>query len=119
MLNTDVEVGHLSTGWCNLANIAFRAGKTFSHAAAKEVDNDRGVWSGLLGETEKHLGAHGINIASTQIKLSPMLHVDAAKEVFVGDHAAGANELLKRQYRKGYVDPEFVCAPTTTSQDDF
>jgi predicted dehydrogenase len=107
-LNTDVEVGHLSTGWCNLANIAFRAGKTFTHAAAKEVDNDRGVWSGLLGETEKHLAAHGINIASTQIKLSPMLHVDAAKEVFVGDHSAGANELLKRQYRKGYEVPKVV-----------
>ena len=107
-LNTDVEVGHLSTGWCNLANIAFRAGDTFTHEAAKEVNGDRGVWSSLLGETEKHLAAHGIDIASSQIKLSPMLNVDVEKEVFVGDHAAAANEFLKRQYRSGYEVPTLV-----------
>ena len=107
-LNTDVEVGHHSTGWCNLANIAFRAGTAFTHEAAKEVDNDRGVWSGLLGETEKHLGAHGIDIASSEIRLSPMLHVDVDKEVFVGEHADSASEFLKRQYRKGYEVPEIV-----------
>lgn len=107
-LNTDVEVGHQSTGWCNLANIAFRAGDTFTHEAAKAVSNDRGVWNGLLQETEKHLGAHGIDIAGSEIRLSPMLHVDAEKEVFVGDHAAAANEFLKRQYRKGFVVPEII-----------
>lgn len=107
-LNTDVEVGHLSTGWCNLANIAFRAGDTFTHAAAKEVNGDRGVWGSLLKETEQHLQAHNIDIASTEIKLSPMLHVDVEKEVFTGPHAKTANELLKRQYRKGYEVPEIA-----------
>lgn len=107
-LNTDVEVGHLSTGWCNLANIAFQAGSTFTHEAAKEVNGDRGVWSSLLNETEKHLGAHGIDIASSEIKLSPMLHVDVEKEVFVGEHSAAANEFLKRQYRSGYEVPTLV-----------
>ena len=107
-LNTDVEVGHQSTGWCNLANIAFRAGATFNHAAARQVNNEHGVWSGLLEETKTHLGAHGIDITSAAIKLSPMLHVDAGKEIFVGDHADVANEFLKRQYRKGYEVPEIV-----------
>ena len=27
ILNSDVKVGHDSTGWCNVANVAFRAGK--------------------------------------------------------------------------------------------
>ncbi|MBT4867590.1 MAG: Gfo/Idh/MocA family oxidoreductase [Planctomycetaceae bacterium] len=121
-LNTDVQVGHLSTGWCNLANIAFRAGSTFSHAAAKEVTGDRGVWGSLLGETERHLGTHNIKIESTQIKLSPMLTVDVENELFIGDHAKTANAFLKRQYRKGYEVPEIVLgkalldergAPTT------
>jgi predicted dehydrogenase len=107
-LNTDVEVGHLTTGWCNLANIAFRSGDTFSHAAAKEVSGDRGIWSNLLEDTEKHLDAHGIDIASAQIKLSPMLTVDVEKEVFVGNHAKMANRFLKRQYRAGYEVPEIV-----------
>jgi hypothetical protein len=66
------------------------------------------VWSGLLGETEKHLAGHGIDIASSQIKLSPMLHVDVEKEVFVGENSAAANEFLKRQYRSGYEVPTLV-----------
>ncbi len=104
-LNTDVEVGHLSTGWCNLANIAFQAGTTFVHANAAEIKNDRGVWSGLLGEMEKHLGTHGVKIASDQIKLSPVLEFDPDREVFVGSHASAANGFLKREYRKGYEVP--------------
>ena len=107
-LNAEVEVGHHSTSWCHLANIAFRAGDTFTHAAAKEAGGDGGVWSGLLGEIETHLGGHGIDIESTQIKLSPMLSVDVEKEVFVGDHAKKANDFLKRQYRAGYEVLEIV-----------
>ncbi len=107
-LNTDVEVGHLSTGWCNLANIAYRAGKTFSHKAAKEVSGDRGVWSSLLEETQAHLASHRMNIENPQIKLSPVLTVDVEKEVFTGEYAEMANEFLKRQYRSGYEVPEIA-----------
>lgn len=108
MLNTDVQVGHDSTGWCNLANIAYRAGGTFSYDAAKEVDGDRGVWSSLLQETEKHLDSHDIKIESRQLKLSPMLTVDVENEQFVGDHSDQANPFLKREYRKGFEVPELV-----------
>jgi Oxidoreductase family, NAD-binding Rossmann fold/Oxidoreductase family, C-terminal alpha/beta domain len=106
ILNADVEVGHQSTGWCNLANIAFRAGTVFSHDAAAQVSNDEGIWFGLLDEMKTHLSSHNIDIASAQLKLSPMLEVDVANEVFVGDHAELANSFLKREYRKGYVVPE-------------
>ena len=102
-LNTDVEVGHLSTGWCNLANIAFQSGSNFSHGNAADVKS--GVWSSLVKETEQHLSAHGIKIASNQIKLSPMLTVDPDRELFVGDHADAANKFLKREYRKGFEVP--------------
>jgi hypothetical protein len=37
ILNSGVQIGHDSTGWCNLANIAFRSGHTFSRAEAKQV----------------------------------------------------------------------------------
>lgn len=107
-LNTDVQVGHDSTGWCNLANIAFRAGDTYSHAAAKEISGGSGIWVSLLEETEKHLKTHKIEMESAQIKLSPMLTVDVENEKFVGDHAGQANSFLKRQYRKGFEVPELV-----------
>ena len=55
-----------------------------------------------------HLGGHGIDIESTQIKLSPILSVDIEKEAFVGDHAKTANTFLKRQYRAGYEVPEIA-----------
>ena len=105
-LNTDVELGHFSTGWCNLANIAFRAGETFSYSDARQVTGDHGVWNSLLKETAQHLGAHGIGLESAAIKLSPMLEVDVASEQFTGAHAAAANPFLKREYRAGYVVPE-------------
>jgi predicted dehydrogenase len=104
-LNTDVEVGHDSTGWCNLANIAFLTGKTFSRADANAVDGDEGVWEKLVDETERHLAAHDIDIEGGEIVLSPMLTVDVASESFTGDHAEAANEFLKRQYRRGYEVP--------------
>ncbi len=108
MLNTDVEVGHLSTGWCNLANIAFRAGNTFRHADAAQVKDDEGIWEGLLGEMKTHLEAHSIDIESTVIKLSPMLQFDVDNEVFVGSHADLANRFIRREYRQPYVVPEIV-----------
>lgn len=107
-LNTDVEVGHHSTGWCNLANIAFRVGETFTHDAAQQVSGEGGIWSGLLEETEQHLSSHGIEIESSEIKLSPMLELDVKQEHFVGEQAQQANQLLKRKYRKGYEVPEIV-----------
>jgi len=106
LLNAEVELGHLSTSWCNLANIAYRAGENFTHAAAKEFDGDGGIWAGLLGEIDAHLGSHKIDIESALIQLSPMLDIDVKNEVFTGDHAARANAFLKRQYRAGYEVPD-------------
>ena len=105
-LNTDVEMGHLSTGWCNLANIAFQTGKPFTKSDAAAVTGDEGVWQSVVGEMEQHLAAHGVKLESDSIKLSPMLTMDANTEQFVGENAAAANAFLKRQYRKPYVVPE-------------
>jgi len=89
-----------------LANIAFQAGETFDYEDAKQVTD--GVWSGLLGEMDKHLSNHKVKIESAEIKLSPMLEVDVEKEVFVGTNSREANKFLKREYRKGYEVPELV-----------
>lgn len=105
-LNTEIEVGHLSTGWCNLANVAFQAGQPFSRAAAETVTGDSGIWMKLVNDMEKHVGAHGVKLESNDIRLSPMLTVDVDKEVFVGSSGELANTFLKREYREGYVVPE-------------
>lgn len=105
-LNTDVEVGHHSTGWCNLANIAFQSGKPFTHKDAGQVTGDQGIWQSLVEEMQQHLAAHSVEIESDSIRLSPMLTVDVENESFVGDHADVANAFLKRQYRAPYVVPQ-------------
>ena len=105
-LNTDVEVGHLSTGWCNLANIAYQTGKPFKRSDAAQVQDKFGVWESLVEEMDQHISSHGIKLESDDILLSEMLTFDADKEQFVGDHADAANAFIKRKYRAPYVVPE-------------
>ncbi len=105
-LNTEVEVGHHSTGWCNLANIAFQTGSAFSPDAASQVKDE--IWTSLLDEMRGHLKAYNLELTDANIKLSPMLEIDVKNEKFVGAHAEKANALLKRQYRAPFVVPENV-----------
>jgi len=108
ILRSHVQVGHHTTGWCNLANIAFQSGKTFSHADAKQIQDSSGGWQSLVEDMEQLLGAHDIDIESAQIKLSPVLEVNANSEKFIGDNADVANRFLKRKYRAPFVVPEIV-----------
>ena len=108
MLNAEVQVGHDSTGWCNLANISFLSGQTFSFADAKQVEQGSQLWESVLGDMDKLLKAHGLDIESADIKLSPLLTVDPNTEQFVGSNAGTANQFLRREYRKGYEVPEII-----------
>ena len=102
-LNTDVLIGHHSTGWCNLANIAYQTGSAYSVEASKQIKDE--IWLGLLDEMQAHLRAHDVELASSQIKLSPILEIDVHRERFIGEHAEAANKLLKREYRAPFVVP--------------
>jgi hypothetical protein len=105
-LNTDVQVGHDTTGWCNLANIAYQVGDSFAMEDAKKLELPE--WRSLIQEMTEHLKAHSLDIDKVNLKLSSMLSFDPAKEVFVGDGAADANKYLKREYRAPYIVPEEV-----------
>jgi len=107
-LNAEVSIGNDTTGWCNLANVSYQTGKTFSFADAKQVKVGSQIWQSVLGDMTKLLKAHGKNIESSEIKLSPLLTINPKTEQFVGDNAEAANPLLKREYRKGYEVPEIV-----------
>ena len=103
LLNSDVKVGHDSTGWCNLANIAFRAGVPFREEDATAVKDPN--WNSLLGEMRQHLGAYSMRMQSPEIMLSPVLDFDPQNEVFVGDNAEAANVFLTREYRARFRVP--------------
>lgn len=106
ILNAEIEVGNDSTGWCNLANVAFRAGGELTREATEAVDLPQ--WQTVIDEMDRHLKAHEIALDSEAIKLSPMLELDSKTEEFVGDHASMANKYLNREYRKGYEVPSIA-----------
>ncbi len=103
-LNTDVEMGNYSTGWCNLANIAFQAGEKYTAGAAAELAKELPLWGELHDEMQVHIKAHAVEM--NELKLSPILEYDVAKAAFTGAGADKANSFLKREYRAPYVVPE-------------
>jgi hypothetical protein len=105
-LQAEVQVGHDSSGWCNLANIAFRAGHRFSLREAQSVSQPH--WRELLESMTALLGRHRIALETDALRLSPMLTIDPKTQRFVGEHAAQANAFIRREYRRGFEVPEQV-----------
>jgi len=105
-LNTDIVVGNDSTGWCNLANLAFKVGGPFSEATANSVPSEQ--WQTLLASMGRHLKSHGLSLENSQVSLSSMLKFDVESGKFVGDGADAANKLLKREYQDGFEVPGLV-----------
>ncbi len=103
MLHAPVEMGHHSTGWCNLANIAFRAGASYDRAELTSVSS-LDDWPLLVEEMERQLAP--FDVSPSQLVSSPVLTHDPKLERFVGDHAEQANRFLKRTYRGKYAVPE-------------
>jgi hypothetical protein len=108
LLKAEVEVGHYSTGWCNLANIAFRAGGPFSRTGAQQVAREAEQWAPVVLGLAQALQAHGTTMDEASVKLSAMLEVDVERGVFSGPHADTANPFLKREYRDPFVVPELA-----------
>lgn len=105
-LNTPVEMGNYSTGWCNLANIAFQAGDTYSAGEAAELAKEVPTWGALHDDMMQVLSAHGVK--PTELKLSEMLEFDTDSGQFTGSNSEKANNLLKREYRAPYEVPEIA-----------
>lgn len=108
LLNAEVAIGHASTGWCNMANIAFRAGGAFTNAAAQRSGDEFAEWNKLVDAMRGHIAAHGVSMESDAIRLSEVLEIDPKAEQFTGSNAASANPFLKREYRSGFEVPAIV-----------
>ncbi len=108
ILNSPIRSGRDTTCWCHLANIMVRAGDRFSRTEALRVKDPSHQWNRLLGEMVKLLGAHDLSIESDDIRLTPLLAIDAETERFVGDGADAANAFLRREYRAPFVVPEIA-----------
>jgi len=103
-LNAEAQIGHDSTGWCNLANVGYQTASSFNAEQLAVAGSHLEAWPVLMKELESQLAPLKINVSD--LKVSPKLQHDAKTELFTGDHAEVANRFLKRTYRKGYVVPE-------------
>ncbi len=98
-LAAPIENGHYSTGWCNLANVAFRASGAFNAEQLTRV-SDLPQWQAIVGDMTAPLAAFGADTGD--LLSSPVLEHDPATERFTGEHADLANQFLRREYRPGF-----------------
>lgn len=111
--NAPVEMGHQSTEWCNLANVAYRAAG--SGAAAEQLARELNVAddaAALVEQMREVARAHGAS--EGDFRVGPVLTFDSAKQQFTGDNAAAGNALLRRKDRQGFevqqVEPATAAA---------
>ncbi|MEM1224119.1 MAG: Gfo/Idh/MocA family oxidoreductase [Planctomycetota bacterium] len=103
LLNAPIRNGHYSTGWCNLANIGFRAAGSYDGETLQSA-SDVSAWHRLIEEMTAQLEPFGVGAG--ELSSSSVLTHDPETETFVGPLAESANRFLKRQYRPGYEVPD-------------
>jgi predicted dehydrogenase len=107
-LNADVEIGHLSSALCHLANISYRLGERVPfNGKSKTLGDNREVVETFLN-LQQNIKGVGVKLEETTYQLGRVLAIDPKRERFTGEGAAAANELLTRRYRKPFVVPDKV-----------
>jgi predicted dehydrogenase len=100
-LNCDVAEGHLSAALCHLSNISMRIGTDTPIGKAAGVSDNKS-FNEFAARMVEHLTANKVDVEKTMGKFGPVLTIDTKTEQFVGNKAAEANQMLFREYRKGY-----------------
>jgi predicted dehydrogenase len=105
-LNADILEGHLSSALCHLGNISYRLGTTQPYDSAAKAFGDDKSAAEAMARMSEHLKTNGVALDQTPYRVGPKLMIDPKTESFVSDPKA--NELLFREYRKGFVVPDKV-----------
>ncbi len=97
--------GHLSAGVSHLGNISYYLGEQNKASLEQVIDAVGKVKSlddnaATLERTVEHLKANGVDLEKTPLALGPYLEFDNESEKFTNNDEA--NEMLTREYRKGF-----------------
>jgi predicted dehydrogenase len=105
-LNCDVEEGHLSAALCHLGNISYRLGKACN--MGENIDSFDGVPAAkeAFARMKSHLTDNKVELTTAKGFVGEVLKIDPTTEKIVGN--AKANEMLFREYRKGFDISEAV-----------
>jgi hypothetical protein len=105
-LKAEVEAIHYSSAWCHLGNISYRLGQKYSRDQAEAAVKDFQPWNDVIADFHEHLKKNELDDSKLEIRMGPMLEIDAQKETFIGGTATPeALALLTREFRKGYEVP--------------
>jgi len=100
----DILEGHLSSALCHTGNISLRLGQKAAPGDIRDgIKADKGLEE-AFGRMSEHLAANGVEIASEPVTLGVPLKMDPKTERFLDND--GANAMLTRPYRPGFVVPE-------------
>lgn len=105
-LNADILEGHLSSALCHTGNVSVRLGKTLKPEEIKDRLKSNAAANETFERMATHLAANEVDIAATPLAFGEFLEMNPAKEKFTNSRKA--NELLTRDYRKGFVVPNKV-----------
>ncbi|MEZ6142051.1 MAG: Gfo/Idh/MocA family oxidoreductase [Zavarzinella sp.] len=105
-LNCDIEEGHQSAALCHLSNISMLSGTPANLADIKDIPGSMHIAAGAKRFMD-HLVDNKIDLKTTRAMVGPVLMIDSKTERFMGNNAK-ANEMLTREYRKGFEVPEKV-----------
>ena len=102
-LKADILEGHLSSALCHTGNISCRIGKHSSPDAIRESIKGSRDAMATFDRMKEHLAKNNVNCDVEKLAMGEFLTMDPKTETFAGN--AKANELLTRNYRKGFVVP--------------
>jgi len=104
-LHADIEQGHLSSALCHLGNVSYRLGSEATlEAAGDRLSGDKEA-AETFERFTSHLKDNKLDATKTRIRFGVKLAVDGKKEVFTGTMSEKANQMLTREYRKGFEVP--------------
>jgi hypothetical protein len=105
-LNAEILETHLSSALCHTSNISYRLGRQSNPEEMKEALKSDSAAQETLARFEEHLARNSVDLKKNKATLGASLKMDGKAERFVDNMKA--NELLTREYRKGFVVPEMV-----------
>ena len=107
-LNCEIEIGHLSTAMCHMANLSYRIGNQASVDEIRESVAEHPDAIDTLHAVIDHTRAHHLDLKATPLTLGPRLQFDPDSERFLGSHATDANAQLRYEMRSKFAIPEQV-----------
>ncbi len=102
--NCDAHTGHYSSALCHLPNISYRLGEQVAFDKKAKTLGDNKVVVEAFDKVVDNLKAVDLQLSERTYMLGRVLKFDPKTEKFIGDDQA--NQMLTRDYRKGYEVPE-------------